>query len=978
MQKIEGEFMSSNKVIEHDKEDVKWYSLTVDETVAKLNVDKNFGLKNDEAARRLQEEGFNIIPKVKGSIWEIYLSPLFNWLINIYLIISGILIITSIWIPTVWGQVSFYLIIVAFNMGFTIFQQIRAQFKLDALHKLSAPTSTVIRDGVPMELKASELVPGDIIELEEGDRIPADARIVYASNLLVNESALTGESVAVDKTTEPRKALPKKTSISERNNMVFTGTYVEYGRVTAVVVETGKGTELGKLSTELEKIGTNEIPLTNKVNKLAKWLGLTVLGYIVISFTYILILHALRNDWEIESVMKNLVNSLTTSMAIMPISIPLLTTLILLTGVLTMAKNRVIVRNISGVETLGRCSVLCSDKTGTITSNKMTIKRIWDTEQLYGVSGTGFAKDGVIYPMDAGNGVDLSSERQYLLPNGIQAYYKGGNLQYLLIGGMLNNNAHLIIEDVFQPHQQTSWKTTGDPTDGAFLALFNKSALNEKEIKKRFGYVKEYTFDSELKRMSKIYQNDEGYILFCKGATETVLPLCTRMGGRKDHFPLTEEKKERIMNHVNHYASEGYRVISLAMRPFEQDPLIYEDRKELEQDLIYNGFVCMLDPPRYKVDEAVDECHRAGILPIMITGDSLETAKAIAQSVNILKKGGKVVSGDKIPEMNEKEFFEVRVFARVSPQHKQEIVNKYKEKNKIVAMTGDGVNDALALTNADVGIAMGIEGTDVAKQASDVVIADDSFTSTVLGIREGRGLFEKIRIMIFFYIAVNIAEALVYFPASFLVFSLENFQFVNDFQRVIIFSTAHTIPPFALIFDTFSSDIMKYPPRDNEEIFNKKYVGALTVLAVSLAIVAGGIYLLTYFGMIPYLGNAEGISNIQEIYHQRAQTMFVMVIVFSESLLILVLRRMNKSVAQSIKEDWNWKIMTMVVIVPIGHVILMYLKPFQTLVTNVSGLEVGYATFGLLDWLIVLITMVLPLIALEIYKKAVRDKNAYF
>ncbi len=589
------------------------HHLSEDKISGGLNTDIRFGLHDDEAVKRLKQYGPNVIPKIKGSIWEIYLAPLFNWLINIYLIVSSLLIFMAIWVDGVIGQIGFWLIIIVFNIGFTIFQQIRAQFKLDALHKLAAPRSTVIRDGVPRQIVAVDLVPGDLIELDQGDRVPADARIIYSSNCLVNESALTGESVAVEKNHKPKNTLQEDTPISLRVNMLYTGTFIEVGRANAIVVNTGIYTEIGKLSTELQKIGTTDIPIRAKVNRLAKWLGLTVLAYLVISIIYKTIYYyTIGGDIPLPN---QIVDSITTSMAIMPISIPLLTTLILLTGVLSMAKDRVIIRNLSAVETLGRSSVLCSDKTGTITTNMMTIQRIWDTSQFYGVSGIGYSNKGAIVPL--GDEPGNFSEDMYI-PDTIKPFAEDSKLEYLLVGGMLNNNAHLIVEEVFEPHHQVSWKTTGDPTDGAFLALFNKSGLNEKETKKQYGYIMEYNFDSTLKRMSKTYQDKEGYSLFCKGATETILPLCNRIGSPSDYKELTVEDTRKINDYVSEFASKGYRVISLAIRPMDKDTLLSHDRAESEQELIYNGFVCMLDPARYGVGDAVNECYKAGVTTIMI------------------------------------------------------------------------------------------------------------------------------------------------------------------------------------------------------------------------------------------------------------------------------------------------------------------------------------------------------------------------
>ncbi len=958
------------------------HTLTPQEIAELLDSDLHFGLTDEEAFKRQEKYGKNIIPPVKGSVWEIYLAPLFNWLINIYLIVAAILAVFAIWVPGQWSQIAFWMVIILFNIAFTIFQQVRAQFKLDALHKLAAPTSVVIRDATADTIDAAEIVPGDLIELDQGDRIPADARIIQASNCLVNESALTGESIAVEKTSNPSAVLSLDTPLSQRDNMLYNGTFIESGRAVAIVVSTGSFTEIGKLSTEIESISTNEIPIRSKVNKLAKWLGVTVIIFLVISITFKIIYHYNKGTINNNQIfLADIVTSLTTSMAIMPITIPLLTTLILLSGVLAMANHRVIIRNLSAVETLGRSSVLCTDKTGTITANQMTIQKIWDTEQYYGVTGLGFSNNGVIIPLENERDVDLEN---IPIPDDSRPYYKGSTLEEILIGGLLNNNAHLIVEEVFEPYHQVSWKTTGDPTDGAFLALFNKSQLNENKIKKMYGFIHEYTFDSQLKRMSKLYQyEDESFIVFTKGATETLLPLCDFIGNSIDNSPLSQQKKNEIMENVDYFASRGYRVISLASKKLPKGSIIPEKREEIENELVYNGFVAMLDPPRYGVKRAVEECYQAEITPIMITGDSLSTARAIGKEIGLLKEGDEAVEGSLIDSLDDDTFLKTKIFARVSPQHKQTIVSRYKSQNKIVSMTGDGVNDALALTDADVGICMGIAGTEVAKQASDVVIADDSFISIVTGIREGRGLFDKIRIMIFFYIAVNIAEAIVYFTSSF----IPSFHLINSYQRVIIFSTAHAIPPLAFIFDSIASDIMDYPPKDNEEIFNKKYLVALAVLAASLALSAGLIYILAFNGVIPVNAfNTKGIYPFHSFdinspiswEHAKARTMLVMVLVITESLVVFNLRRLNKGIIRSLKEDWNWTVFVLIIVVPLGHILVMYITHLQSLLSDIVHFSLDYVPLSILDWGILVIAIIFPLLAIEITKALMRKRKAFF
>lgn len=959
------------------------HNKTLDEVCDVLATDLKLGLSRFEVDRRLNLYGENNIPPVKGNIWEIYFSPLFNWLINIYLIVSIILFILAFWVPSTWSQLALWIGIIVFNIAFAVVQQVRATFKLDALHQLSAPTSTLIREGMVETIKADYLVPGDLIQLDAGDRVPADSRIVEAYNCLVNESSLTGESLAVEKTSKPGVVLDEDILISDRVNMLYLGTFLESGKALAIVVNTGLSTELGKLSSELEVIGSSDIPIRNKVNKLAKWLGITVIIYLVISVTYKIIIHATQGTiTNTDLVLNDIVISITTSMAIMPITIPLLTTIILLTGVLSMAKERIIIRNLSAIETLGRCSILCTDKTGTITSNQQTIQRVWDTEELFGVSGLGYSNKGSIFPIDPEPSLTVDID---YIPDSITPYYADSNLENILIGGLLNNDAHLIVEEVFEPFHQVSWRTTGDPTDGAFLALFNKSGLNENEKKEIYKPLVEYPFDSTIKRMSRLFKKSGNQnILFCKGASETVLQLCTHIGVSNQEF--SENEKKKVLDYINAFAGMGYRVISLAYKNIDDSSAKEMKRNEIEKELVYNGFVCMLDPPRYGTKESVGECYKAGVTPIMITGDSLLTAKAIATNINIIKGKEGTVEGSQIERIEDEDFYNTRVFARVSPQHKQVIIEKYQAQDKIIAMTGDGVNDALALAISDVGIAMGITGTDVAKQASDVVISDDSFGSTIRGIREGRGLFEKIRLMIFFFITLNIAEAIIYFTGSFIL----NFALLNNFQRVIIFTTAHALPPMAIVFDKIADEIMDSPPRDNEEIFNKRYLGALIVVALSLAFSAGLIYLLAINGVIKVSDyNLSGITPILQmdsgnildsktLNHAKARTMFLTILIFTESFMVLSFRRFNKSLFKSLKEDFNWLAIFFVIVVPLVFLIVMYIPPLQHFLTNTLSVNLELLPLSIIDWLILIIVIIFPIIALEAYKWTVRKKQEYF
>jgi len=562
-------------------------------------------------------------------------------------------------------------------------------------------------------------------------------------------------------------------------------------------------------------------------------------------------------------IIKEVVGCLITAMSIMSINIPLLTTIILLTGVLAMTKHQVIIRDLNSVESLGRVSVVCSDKTGTITKNEMTVKWIWITRFqsdgiLYGVTGVGFESSGKILSIDL-NGVTNLREIITKEPETLkceEAEVKPHTpFEYLVVSGFLNNDGSIVKEKVKGPdkkREQIVYKAVGDTTDASILVLFYKSKLDSETYKNRFQLVRSYPFDSKLKRMTKVFMDKANgkYIVFTKGATEVLLSRCNY--AVKDKITDTEfldnKKKEHILEKTRLFASEGYRVISFSFKYMDSlPPKGDNDRETIENDMIYLGFGAIIDPPREGVRDAVFEAKSAGIKPIMITSDSVETAKSIAMQVGIASEDDLAVEGNEIPSLMDEEFLRTAVFARVSPEHKKIIVERYKRRDQVVAMTGDGVNDALAISMADVGIAMGISGTDVAKQAADMVIADDSFNSIVVVIREGRGLFQKIRAVIFFYIAVNFAEALVYFASSL----IPGFYLLNTWQQIYIFMTAHSLPLFALIIDKLSKDVMKEKPRDTEGIFNIPLRNALVIFSLALAFSMAFAYFATYYGLIP-------------------------------------------------------------------------------------------------------------------------------
>ncbi|MHA2030260.1 MAG: cation-translocating P-type ATPase, partial [Candidatus Kariarchaeaceae archaeon] len=775
------------------------HEIHIDGIVKELKTDLENGLKDQEVKKRVESFGYNEIITPKQSIWKLYLAPLFDTLIVIYLIMTGIMLILSLWVPEIGSKVTFWLVLIAFNMMLAIFQQFRAQKKIEALQKLSPPLATVIRDGKKKEIEARQLVPGDIVDLALGDRIPADARIIKSSNLTVNEASLTGESVPAVKVRDGSDAIDSEAPIGDHDNMVYLGTFIQTGSAKAIIIRTGNRTELGRIASAMSDIDY-EIPLRKRVNSLGKWLGIIMVGFLFIQISFVANDRINSGDeFNFDQFAFDLSQAIINAMAVLPINIPLLTTVILITGVLNMAKNKVVIKELSVVETLGRCSVLCSDKTGTMTTSRMTVKLLYDTEGYYFVTLRNNYRNALcLIPEEQ---VDSVLDSQVEDHEDINTIESDSSLDLLLTGAILNNEASIVPLTDERDSKDREWEIIGNPTDGALLVLAMTNGLNVDTIRERYIKERTYPFDSTVKRMSGLFKDtlENDYMVLTKGATEVLLPKCTHIGNETNKKKLTKKEMKKLQERVNGFANNGYRVISLAYKPITDLPKMVDladEREEIESGLTYIGFTIIYDPPRPGVLKAVNELDEAGIFPIMITGDAPTTAATIARQVGILDPDEIVVEGKEADGLPDEDFFKVSVFARVSPQHKEIIVSRYQDRGDVVAMTGDGVNDALAISKSDAGVAMGITGTEVAKEAADIIITDDSYVSLVGGVEEGRNLYEKIRMLIFFYIAVNFAEAIVYFSTSFKI----DFQILNNWQRVYIFAIIHAIPVLAIIF----------------------------------------------------------------------------------------------------------------------------------------------------------------------------------
>jgi Ca2+-transporting ATPase len=963
-----------------------YHSLPLPAVLEELDVDPAKGLSKGAAKSRKEEFGPNEIPKIRGSFWKVYLAPILNWLINIYIISSVALIFLAYMFPSTdnqIGQAMVWLGIVIVNALVAIFQQYRAQKKLEALEKLSLGEARVLRDGSEMNITPTEIVPGDIIILEQGDKIPSDARILQCSNLTTNEASLTGESVPVTKNESAESA--EDAPLTDMLNMVFFGTFVSTGSAKVVTTTTGGGTEIGKIQGTLGELNTGDIPLRKKVNLLAKYLGIAAIVLMATSVLWQLLIQPLIMGIDIpifmaadfqammEIIAGRMTAGITRAMTIMPINIPLLTTIVLLTGVLAMAKKGVIIRDLSAVESLGRVSVICSDKTGTLTMNQMVVKYCWDTEFLYTITGEGYNPEGAIYKL----GDPTRNTGEQSLVSDVAAW---PHLLDLITCGGINNDAEIALKEI--PDQGTIWEPLGDPTDAALLTLFRKSGVDEQLVRERYKVIEEFPFESELKRMSRICQDGSRFISFAKGATEVLLPQCSTIGNGKKATTFTPEAQKRVKQLVDGYAARGYRVISLAKKRMDALPPEIDAREVAESDLTYLGFACIVDPPREGVKHAVDECHSAGINVVMITGDSAATAKTIAEDLGIYGQNSLVVEGQDVYDVKDKDFPNVNVFARVNPEHKQVIVERYQDQKRVVAMTGDGVNDALALAMSDAGIAMGITGTDVAKEAADLVITDDSFASIVTGVHEGRGLFQKIRMMIYFYIAINLFESVLFFGALFILPAA--ILMLTTWQSLYLVVTTHSFPGLALVFDKVSPRAMEEKPRDSEAIIPRPLAKFMAFNVALMVFGAAMVYMLTltgWWGIVTVVPEnltgfygSTGFTPGLPLEAAKAAVMMLSVILLVESTIVLSIRRINMGIGKSLREPGTYRYAIFLGLIYLAHFLLMYV-PLAQEILEPFGLNFFFMPLTSFDWLIVLLFSLPAIIGVELYKRRLRKKG---
>lgn len=795
-----------------------WHTLEVNKSLQLLESDRDSGLTNAEVLTRVEQYGPNEIEETGGrSTWTILLDQFKNIMLLMLIgvaIISGILDLVDLRSGELTAnQLPFkdtlaILLIVILNGVLGFLQEVRAEKALSALKKLASPLVRVIRESKILEIPSKELVPGDVILLEAGVQIAADGRIIEESNLQIREAALTGEAQAVEK--DALNILPEDAPLGDRVNMVFQGTEVVKGRGKILVTGTGMETELGKIATLIQSVEDEETPLQQRMGQLGNVL---VTGSLVL--VALVVIGGMINvgRWDLDRFRELLEVSLSMAVAVVPEGLPAVITVTLALGTQRMVKRNALIRKLPAVETLGSVTTICSDKTGTLTQNKMIVQLLATGNHIINIDGEGYVPIGTFTDRDTEKPItDLE-----LYPE----------LESLLV-------ASVVCNDAFLQKENNEWTILGDPTEGALLSLGGKAGIYREQQINILPRCREFPFSSERKRMSVLCQlsgthrqwavplntDTSAYVMFTKGSPELTLERCSAIIQGKEIIPITSEQRQTILEQNNRMANQGLRVLGLAYRGWDELPPEGSE-EESERELIWLGLVGMLDAPRPEVREAVKRCRDAGIRPVMITGDHQLTAKAIAYDLGIAAEGDLVLTGQELEKLTQRQLEEevdhVSVYARVSPEHKLRIVQALQSRNQFVAMTGDGVNDAPALRQADIGIAMGITGTDVSKEASDMVLLDDNFATIVKAVEEGRVVYTNIRRFIKYILGSNIGEVLVIAAAP--ILGLGGVP-LSPLQILWMNLVTDGVPALALAVEPAEPNVMKRRPfSPRESIF---------------------------------------------------------------------------------------------------------------------------------------------------------------
>lgn len=894
----------------------KFYIHTVEEAAKALGTDIKTGLPVPEATKRLQEFGHNQLQEKKATRpITIFLDQFKNFIIWVLIgaaLISGFL--------QEWVDALAIIVIVIVNALLGFIQEYRAEKSLAALKKLSSPTSKVIRDGSHRVIPSSELVPGDLIELEAGDNVPADSRLVWlTANFSVHEASLTGESTPVVKTIHPLEE--REVPLADRANMVYMGTSISSGKARALVTGTGMHTELGKIAGMIQDIAHEATPLQKKLEQFGKWIVCLCFALVAMVF----VLGLLRGG----KVLDMFLTAVSLAVAAIPEGLPAVVTIALALGVHRMVARHALIRKLPSVETLGCATVICSDKTGTLTKNEMTVQEIYAGGDLFKISGVGYEPTGTIAlnetPVDPRDFPEL---------------------QEALLCSVLCNSAELI-------QNSDGYSIVGDPTEGALLTAAAKAGIWKKGLEKEYSFVEEIPFDSERKKMTVVREHNGRLIAYIKGAPDILIDDCATVTRAGIARTITAQDREAILAANNAMADQAMRVLAVAYRVFDAAPAGYEPER-IENSLTFAGLIAMIDPPREEARAAIEECNHAGIKTVMITGDHKNTAVAIARQLGFFKEDSLALSGEELDKLGEAAFGgeveRIPVYARVSPEHKLRIVRAWRTRGDIVAMTGDGVNDAPAVKEADIGVAMGITGTDVTKEVSDMVITDDNFASIVAAVEEGRGIYDNIQKFIHYLLSCNAGEILVMFistlagwPVPLLPIHILWVNLVTD-----------GLPALALGVDPVDPKIMDRPPRKPKE-------AVVTRQRALLMLVQGGFIALCSLAAFSFVFffEKEGIA--------RARTAAFIVLAVSQLFHSFNCRSMTDSLFR-LGIFSNGKLLIAVGVSFVLQMAVVY-SPFLQRVFKTEAL-------GCLDWLLVMAISSLPLWGMEMIKAI--NRKAHF
>ncbi|MFA5007478.1 MAG: cation-translocating P-type ATPase [Candidatus Izemoplasmatales bacterium] len=776
------------------------YLGTIDSTLSELGTDARHGLTSSEAASRILRDGKNTLrEKRRKSLFGMFLDQFKDFLVVILLVAAAISIVTAAIEGEGLVDGLVILAIVVLNAVLGVSQEQKASNALAALRRMSSPHAKVLRDGRVVEVDSADLAVGDVVFLETGDSVSADLRLIASSNLKIDESALTGESVPVEK--DAKIVYDAERPLAERANSAFMSTLVSYGKGTGVVVAVGMQTEIGRIAAMLDAVEEGKTPLQKTIDEFAKVLGTICVVVSVLVFALGLVQG--RDVFEI------FLTAIALAVAAIPEGLTAVITVVLALGMQRMVKRNAIIKSLSTVETLGQATVICSDKTGTLTQNKMTVQCVYDLAREYRVTGGGYSFSGTI-------GTDGAP----IAPR--------GNLGMLLKTCMLCNDARI----------EEEGKILGDPTEGALLVLAAKAGLDVRNAEADYPRLDEIPFDSVRKMMTTVHRIDGTVYALTKGACDKLLGRCDFIMDEGVVRPITHDDVDRVLKQNDAWSEQAYRVLGYACRELPSAAA-----ENAERELVFLGLTAMIDPPREEARDAIAVCHKAGIRVMMITGDHLTTAKAIARDLGILKPGHLALSGETTARMSDEEYEEAilhcDVFARSTPEDKIRIVGILQKHGEIVAMTGDGVNDSPALKQADIGVAMGITGTEVSKEASNMILTDDNFASIVSAVEEGRVIYSNIRKFTIYLVSCNIGEILIITLAMIFGLLFDNQIPLLAIHLLWINLVTDSFPAFALGMEKKEAGVMDEKPRDaKEKLLDGPTLGKILIQGTALALAA--------------------------------------------------------------------------------------------------------------------------------------------